>query len=414
MSMGNLCSIYHAHFNKLVALTNSHNKSVFLDKCIFWWQISTYTLGDEKIWFTRKLPEIAKELSISERSISRYLEEFAEKGLLERTCKLSASNKNDHFSVTKRLYIRVTEKLLSLLQLSPVNKDNSLSTQQNCSFSNQNGEIDKDNLAGSIYKDKDHKQINNNTVSQPGIVNNFEKPTGSQTPKSTSLPTNTYPIESEIGERLTSQLKNYIKGMLSNVQKQYDLKFSDPNRLFAEVVFSVTQDIQWQGVDNIHHRVNIIAKLLRQKQWKTPKGFYNHWDIGQIFREKEEKRFNLAQKQKIQDSCVASQLVSQQPIPENDIANRIKSRYNDEYRFSKPKQYEQNIEIQKLKSSLNEINLNLCSEESYLRQLESWFNQQNPCVTQTLIESVAIKVAGLYEKKQTLLSNLESISIQAA
>ena len=202
--------------------------------------------------------------------------------------------------------------------------------------------------------------------------------------------------------------------MLSNVQKQYDLKISDPNKLFAEVVFSVTQDIQWQGVDNLHHRVNIIAKLLREKQWKTPKGFYNHWDIGQIFREKEQKKFKSAQNEKIQDCGIANQLVSQKLISESDIANRFENRFNDEYRFSKPKQYEKNIEIQKVKSSLNEVSLSLCSEESYLRQLESWFSQQKPGVTQALIESVAVKIASLYEKKQTLLSNLESISIQAA
>lgn len=412
--MGNLCSIYHAHFDKLVALTNSHNKAVFLDKCIFWWQISTYTLGDDKIWFTRKLSEIAKELSISERSISRYLEEFAEKGLLERTCKLSASNKNDHFSVTKRLYIRVTDKLLNLLQVNSSDKDESLKSQQKCSFSNQHGEIDKDNLASSIYKDKDHNQINNNTVSHAGIVNNFEKPIETPTSKSNQSQINTYPVEVEIGERITPQLKNYIKGMLGNVQKQYALKISDPNKLFAEVVFSVTQDIQWQGVDNLHHRVNIIAKLLREKQWKTPKGFYNHWDIGQIFREKEQKRFRLAQNQKIQDGGIANQLVSQKLMRERDIATGIESRFNDEYRFSKPKQYEKNIEIQKLKSSLNEISLNLCSEESYLRQLESWVTQQKPGVTQALIESVAIKIASLYDKKQALLFTLESLSVQAA
>ena len=30
--MGNLCSIYHAHFDKLFHLTGNYNKAVFLDK----------------------------------------------------------------------------------------------------------------------------------------------------------------------------------------------------------------------------------------------------------------------------------------------------------------------------------------------------------------------------------------------
>ena len=81
-------------------------------------------------------------------------------------------------------------------------------------------------------------------------------------------------------------------------QKQFNLKFSDPDKLFAEVVFSVTQDLQWKGVDNPLHRINIIAKLLRQKQWNTPKGFYKHWDIGQTFREKQESIKKQWEKQK--------------------------------------------------------------------------------------------------------------------
>ncbi|WP_290863038.1 MarR family transcriptional regulator, partial [Flavobacterium sp.] len=139
LSMGNFCSIFHAHFDKLVSLTNSHKKAVFLDKCLFWWQISKYTLGDEKIWFTRKLSEIAKELSISERSVSRYLDEFEKNGFIERICKLSASNKNNNFTVTKRLYIHVTPKLLNYIQTSS-NTDETCSKESlNSSFSNQNG-----------------------------------------------------------------------------------------------------------------------------------------------------------------------------------------------------------------------------------------------------------------------------------
>jgi len=49
-----------------------------------------------------------------------------------------------------------------------------------------------------------------------------------------------YPIEPQIGERISKRLINYIKGMLSNLQTQHDLKFSDPNQLFAEVVFTLT------------------------------------------------------------------------------------------------------------------------------------------------------------------------------
>lgn len=411
MENKNLCSIYHAHFNKLVGLTNNAKKAVFLDKCIFWWQISKYTLGDGKIWFTRKIPEIAHELSISERTVSRYLIELENLGFLEKTCKLSASNQEDGFRVTKRLYIRVTEKLLTLLQIRT--KDGTPKKETNtsaCSFSNQFGKIDPDKLAGSIYKDKDYKQTNNSTVSNDCIVNNLKTPPQKNSQQQTATQ---YPIEPQIGERISDRLKNYIKGMLSNVQTQHDVSFSDPNKLFAEVVFSVTQEVQWPGVDNPHHRVNIIAKLLRQKQWRTPKGFYNHWDVGSLFRAQERTRF-----EKGKTSMPIKNQTSNHPLSRGgcseDASERIRVRVADEYRFSTNSPYEQDKENLKLKQSLQEINLNIRSEESYLKQLEGWGEHKKSRTNQDLIDSIAVKIAKLYEEQQKLISLMRGRGAMAA
>ncbi len=408
MKNKNLCSIYHAHFDKLVSLTNNAKKAVFLDKCIFWWQISKYTLDDGKIWFTRKLPDIAHELSISERSVSRYLDELEKSGLLERVCKLSASNKNDKFQVTKRLYIRVTEKLLNILQIQP--QDPTLSKEKkdsSCSFSNQFGKMDSAKLATSIYKDKDYKQTNNSTVRDDRIVNNLKTPPNPPTQVQKTASTTTYPIEPQIGERLTERLKNYIKGMLSNVQTQHDVKYSDPNKLFAEVVFSVTQEMQWSGIENPHHRVNIIAKLLRQKQWRTPKGFYNQWDIGNLFREQERMRLEKDRPDKQTDVQTTSHLFSDRIKPCLQENERLKVRMADEYRYSTTNPYEDNKEQQKLKQSLQDIIITIGSEESYLKQLEGWLEQKESSVTRNLIDSVAIKIARLYEDRQKLMALVE-------
>ena len=408
--MGNLCSIYHAHFDKLVALTNNHNKAVFLDKCLFWWQISTYTLDDEKVWFTRSIPHMAGELAIAERSVSRYLAEFEEKGLLERTCKLSSSNKNNQFKVTKRLYIRITEKFLQLLKLKSTTSDAS-EKDEDCSFLDQCGEIDNANLAGSLYKDKDLNPINNNTVSHLDNVNNLETTLTLPNKASNII---SYPVESQIGERITEPLKNYIKGMLYNVKKQYEVHFSDPNKLFAEIVFSITQDCQWQGINDVHHRINVIAKILRKNQWKTPKGFYNHWDVGHQFRKKEQNRFKQAQQEKVQTSPLAEIVLKEDLSNAIDQSPRFDTRFNDEYRYSKPLQYEKSAEIKKIEDALRAIEQSLSSEEAYLKELELWFQQKNPCINQALIQSVALKVAKLYEEKEVLFEVLENMTIKAA
>ena len=114
--MTNLSSINHINFARLHELTNNYNKATLLDKLIFWWQISKYTLDDEKIWFTRSLSQIAENSKISKRSVERYLHDFEVAGFIEKTNKLYKK---------KNLYIRITEKLLMLLNTisSPIKRD---------------------------------------------------------------------------------------------------------------------------------------------------------------------------------------------------------------------------------------------------------------------------------------------------
>ncbi|STX81550.1 Uncharacterised protein [Legionella busanensis] len=281
--MGNVCSIFHAHFDKLVELTNSHKKAIFLDKCLYWWQLSTYTLGDNQIWFTRNLAGMASELSLSERTVSRYLHDLVTQGFLERRCKLSASNK-EGFKVSKRLYIRVTEKLLHILQTKVLKSkekkhDENANDDNNCSFLAQNGEIEKVTLAESINKDLDYNNLVNNTVSQ--IL--FGDKKGRKSGNYSKYPR--YAIESLIGERLDEQSKNYIKGTMANLQTQHGIQFSAPEQTFAEIIFTLTNQQQLKHVETIPHKVQIIAKLLREKRWRTPKGFYNHADYGQYFKQ---------------------------------------------------------------------------------------------------------------------------------
>ena len=258
--MQNISSINHANFARLHELTSSYNKATLLDKLIFWWQISSYTLDDGNIWFTRCLNQIAEESKISKRSVERYLHDFEEAGFIEKTNKLFKK---------KNLYIRITDKLLVLLgsesdrkipKLTEQPKNDALNPQKTKSeslFLNHFGATDSANLAVSIYKDQDNNSIINNTVSQPCIVDNLKNETQA-TPKSVHP---SYIVEKQIGERITERLKNYIKGTMHNLQTQHQLVFSSPEQIFAEIVFSVLQvNNQFTGIFDTHHRVNLIAK----------------------------------------------------------------------------------------------------------------------------------------------------------
>ena len=217
--MANLSAINHNNFARLHDITKNYNKAILLDKLVYWWQISTYTLDDGRIWFTRCLSQISQESKISKRSVERYLHDFEVAGFIEKTNKLYKK---------KNLYIRITEKLLVFLgatadfkTLNPIEQPNKSEVNQQkpqseSLFLKQFGDTVPAKLAVSIYKDQDNNSVINNTVSQPCIVDNLK------TTSKTTYPS--YPIEKQIGERITEQFKNYIKGTMRNLQTQHFFK----------------------------------------------------------------------------------------------------------------------------------------------------------------------------------------------
>lgn len=394
----NLSAINHENFSKLYELTNNYNKATLLDKFIYWWQISTFTLPNSPdIWFTRSRERIAVESKLSLRSIDRYLNEFVKEGFIEKTNKLF---------IKKHLYIRITDKLLHLLGLtntkvittpthaptlslipSITNHGNS-NQQQECVNLNQNGEIDFANLAVSIYKDQDNK-INNSTVSNDHIVNNFENKK-EQTKKSTQYPQ--YLIEKTIGEQLTPQFKNYIKGTLSNLQKQHNIKFSSPEQLFAEVVFSVlNKKHQFIGIEDNVHRMNLIAKLLRQNKWKTPKGFFNHSEIGKKFIKSTSKSNLMKQKLLKREKGT---------IDNNDICTQPLFEVKKQNNASNP-------EVKQIQKEFFDINILIKSETRYLNDMINLHQVKPSAITEGVIQSIRSKLSQLNKKCMILQEKLD-------
>ena len=424
--MTNLSSIHHTNFTHLYDMTNNYNKATLLDKLIYWWQISTYTLDDDQIWFTRSIEQIANDSKLSRRSVERYLQEFETKGLILKVSRLF---------MKKHLYIRISDQLQNLLGAKSnqtksnaggvepyIKKNASLSmtkvktdthavaialeqgnlqetitpaeTHKNCFIINQFGVIDSANLAVSIYKGKDSNTNTNSTVRQDGIVNNFIS-----TPKTTSTPIE-FSVEQSLNELLTPQLKNYIKGMLTNMQTQHGLKFSNPEQLFAEVVFSVlNKDNQLTGINDPHHRVNIIAKLLREKRWLTPKGFYNHWDIGAQFKQTQADNDARYQRQKQQDMDGAGR--SLLTAMNTDQAPAL-------YMQHKPSQLpygQKKLDIEQ-KNNWREVMINIATEERYLKQIQQQNTQKPSELTQSVINTTMDKLAKLHTTKQRLEETL--------
>ncbi len=391
--MNYLSSINHNNFSRLHELTNNYNKATLLDKLIYWWQISTFTLPNSPhIWFTRSRERIAEESKLSLRTIDRYLNEFTKEGLIEKTNKLF---------IKKNLYIRITDKLLLTIGLSnqavtdtiknitPIKAHPELTKEpftkeSSCKEIKQLGSIDIANMAVSIYKEQDNN-LTNSTVRGNGNVNNFEKKLIQPiTPNTTKNNYPQYPIEKIIGEQLTPQFTNYIKGTIHNLKTQHNLKTSSPEQLYAEIVFAVlNKQHQFIGISDNIHRVNLIAKLLRENRWRTPKGFYNHSDIGKHFQKVEpEKKFivdNVGERGVLYNTAINY-------TPSTTLNNKLKQ----------------------LQHELRDINHTINAETRYYNEMIHLNDTTPSAMTQMVIDSIKTKIGQLQAKKIQLESRATS------
>lgn len=398
--MGNLCSIFHAKFDEIKKLTSNNNIAIFLEKCIYWWQISTYTInGSKHIWFTRETAEMALAMDVSVRTIGRYLKELSEEGLIEKTCKLSASNKNNQFKASKKLYIRITDKLLFILKSAQTTGDKTDESDENITLSKQNVLFKKDKMSFSIYKDNNYKHLNNFEVSQ-NIVNFVDK-------KNSSSNKHSFPCEKIIGERITEELKSQVKGMLFNVCKEKNWDFKAQDQVYAELLFSLTNKVQLNGIDNMKDRINIAAFLLRNNRWKTPKGFSKHWDVGIHYKEKKELSRNKINEDKLNRELLG--VTDPKKIAE--ITMRLQEAFNEEQRYqqienSTKKQRTAN-EI-KLMKELQTIKEEIYSQNNYLKGIQARMgtSKEYPA-DEYLIEVSQKTLQKLYAKKKEIQQILE-------
>ena len=211
----NIATIYHDRYDQLKLLTGSPSKAEFLSKCIYWWQISKYKIKhSDYIWFTRTTDELAAGAGLSNSSVGRYLRDFANKGLIEKRVLKRFSRK--HSQDITCLHIRITEKLLVLLKTttkksSSTNQKSKDNKQSNSKYLSQLDDTPSVNLTDPTINNKDN--YHNNSIIKYNAVNYGEK-------QNTSFKKTVFPIEKEIGERVSEEIKDQIKGMLYNVLKK--------------------------------------------------------------------------------------------------------------------------------------------------------------------------------------------------
>jgi hypothetical protein len=131
-----------------------------------------------------------------------------------------------------------------------------------------------------------------------------------------------------IGQSLTKPQKLYLKQALDNTIERYGLRISAPHELWSELCFAILNPQQRQGVTTFRHAVNRCMRLLAQKRWRRPSGFYQHDDQGRQMRARQHDWEQAWQSQKAEE-CRQSQAVMRELGGSEALCPRPDSSGND-------------------------------------------------------------------------------------
>ena len=310
--MGNLCAIFHMRFKNLMKVIPSTRKAQLVDYILLGWQTSTYTLkNSDRKWFMKPYAEIVENTGIPKSTLERYIKELHDEGFIERRQALySRTTEQGSFEVKKGNYIHITDKLLALIKPSkPVsenppgeNQDTHNELNEACDEKGQNTDnikpecndldinegIDPLKMRGLYISDLYPSFFINNIIVKK-LIHSVDKPTLMRL--SQQFETVQQLLYSNIKEEIPDEVKKLVLGTFFNLTFQHKKQFSSPKQLAAEYLFAlVNSEFYLPDVTCFKHRNNILAKMIRNNRWCTPKGFYKHFYLGQDFKDQQELR----------------------------------------------------------------------------------------------------------------------------
>lgn len=318
--MGNLCSIFHVRFKHLMKVIPSARKAQLVDYILLGWQTSTYTLkNSDRKWFMKHYAQIVEDTGIPKSTLERYIKELVEEGFIERRQALySRTKEQGGFEVKKGTYIHITDKLLTLIKPSkPVselppgetkdthndipdtheeNNQNKTNLKPECNDPDINEGTDPLKMRGLYISDL-YPSFSINNIILKKLTHSVDK--ASLQRLTQQFQTIEHLLYSEIKEEIPEEVKKLVLGTFFNLTFEHKKQFSLPNQLAAEYLFVLlNKEFYLPKVNCFKHRNNILSKKIRTNQWKTPKGFYKHFYLGQDFKDQQELREARLLKQK--------------------------------------------------------------------------------------------------------------------
>ncbi|WP_242604347.1 hypothetical protein [Legionella geestiana] len=248
--------------------------------------------------------QITEDTGIPQSTLERYIKELADDGFIERRQALySRTSEEGAFTVKKGNYIHVTDKLIQLLQPSMPDigdnepdstndnsehapQDNSSApdtnnTSADCVFSNPNEGIEPLKIRESYIGDL-HSLVNNTIISSK-LMQSVDKHTAQRLLRQfESIQTFLF---STIKEEISDEIKKLVAGTFFNLSVVHHQNLSCPEQVVSEYLFALLNtQFYMPAIQCFKHRNNILAKLIRAKNWRTPKGFFKHFYMGQAFK----------------------------------------------------------------------------------------------------------------------------------
>ena len=105
---------------------------------------------------------------------------------------------------------------------------------------------------------------------------------------------------------LNNKIKNkkrYIQAALERTIARKNLAVSNPKQLLAEVEFAILETENRAG-RSFTHLVNSTMSILSDRNWRTPKGFFNHSAAGQEIKNHREKQAERWEQQKAEEMAL--------------------------------------------------------------------------------------------------------------
>ncbi|WP_415073505.1 hypothetical protein [Legionella sp.] len=255
--------------------------------------------------------QIVEDTGIPQSTLERYIKELNDSGFIERRQALySRTNETGAFEIKKGTYIYITEQLLGLLKPSEnTPKNDSLS--QNKDIHNEEDTSPKGNCSEKNNKNPTcsnlEKNEGNDPVKMRGIYirdlyysfnNNIKLKQLVKSVDKTTLDRliNQYAtiqmfVNTEIKEEISEEIKKLLLGTFFNLTFEHKKQFSSPGQVAAEYLFSlINTEFCLPSMQDFKHRNNSLSKIMRSNNWRTPKGFYNHFYLGQNFKDKQDIR----------------------------------------------------------------------------------------------------------------------------